>query len=129
MRFLSIMAQSTILMTFASAPVIAADLGTYRPGSPYHSVNAAGADICASHCSGDAQCRGWNFVKVNPRAPGVCEFNSKRALPITSAISISGDGAAEPSGGLMHGGTNTIRVGTTARPVTKPTPTITRANQ
>lgn len=112
MRLLSILALTTLL----SAPAFAADLGTYRPGSPYHSVNAPGADVCESHCAGDAQCKGWNYVKVNPRAPGVCEFNTKDVSPIESAISISGTGGASIASGLMQGNTNTIRVGTSPAP-------------
>ncbi len=114
MRLFSILALTTLL----SAPAFAADLGTYRPGSPYHSVVAPGADVCESHCAGDAQCRGWNYVKVNPRAPGVCEFNSKSVSPIESAISISGAGGASIAPGLIQGNTNTVRVGT--RPAPKP---------
>ena len=112
MRLFSIFALTTVL----SAPAFAADLGTYRPGSPYHSVVAPGADVCESHCSGDAQCKGWNYVKVNPRAPGVCEFNSKSVSPIESAISISGQGGASAAPNLMQGNTNTIRVGTRVAP-------------
>ena len=111
MRLFSILALTTLL----SAPAFAADLGTYRPGSPYHSVVAPGADVCESHCSGDAQCKGWNYVKVNPRAPGVCEFNAKSVSPIESAISISGPGGMSAAPNLMQGNTNTIRVGTSPR--------------
>jgi len=57
---------------FAVAPVMAQDLGTYRPGQAYQSVTSPGADVCNSHCAGDAQCRAWNYVKVNPKAAGVC---------------------------------------------------------
>ena len=112
MRLLSILALTTLL----SAPAFAADLGTYRPGSPYHSVVAPGADVCESHCAGDAQCKGWNYVKVNPRAPGVCEFNAKSVSPIESAISISGSGGMSAGPNLMQGNTNTIRVGTQVTP-------------
>jgi len=112
MRLFSILAMTTLL----SAPAFAADLGTYRPGSPYNSVKAPGADVCESHCAGDAQCKGWNYVKINPRSPGVCEFNSKAVSPIESAISISGNGAASLAPNLMQGGTNTVRVGTSAQP-------------
>ena len=114
MRLFSILALTTLL----SAPAFAADLGTYRPGSPYHSVVAPGADVCENHCAGDAQCKGWNYVKVNPRAPGVCEFNAKSVSPIESAISISGAGGVSAAPNLLQGNTNTIRVGT--RAVTKP---------
>ena len=112
MRLFSILALTTIL----SAPAFAADLGTYRPGSPYHSVVAPGADVCESHCAGDAQCKGWNYVKVNPRAPGVCEFNAKAVSPIESAISISGGGGTSIAPNLVQGDTNTIRVGTRVTP-------------
>ncbi len=112
MRLYSILALTTLL----SAPAFAADLGTYRPGSPYHSVVAPGADVCQSHCAGDAQCRGWNYVKVNPRAPGVCEFNSKTASPIESAISISGNGSMSAAPNLVQGRTHTVRVGTSVAP-------------
>ena len=112
MRFLSVAAFSLLL----SVPAFAADLGQYRPGTPYASTVAPGADVCANQCSGDAQCRGWNYVKANPRAPGVCEFMSSVAAPIASAISISGEGVnATPfSSRLTSGGTNTVRVGTSA---------------
>jgi len=116
MRFFSILALSACL----SAPTFAADLGTYRPGSPYNSVVAPGADVCENQCAGDAQCRGWNYVKVNPRAPGVCEFNSKAASPIESSISISGDGASMLSPRVSVGSTNTIRVGTSSAPRQRP---------
>jgi len=116
MRLLYILALSSLL----SAPVFAADLGTYRPGAPYHSVIAQGADVCENQCAGDAQCRGWNYVKVNPRAPGVCEFNSKPANPIESAISISGQGAALLAPNISTGPTNTVRVGTRSKPTQSP---------
>ena len=123
MRLFSILALTTVL----SAPAFAADLGTYRPGSPYHSVVAPGADVCESHCAGDAQCKGWNYVKVNPRAPGVCEFNAKSVSPIESAISISGVGGASISPRLVQGDTNTIRVGT--RATSKPRSSTVRVGQ
>ena len=117
MRFFYILAFSSVL----SVPAFAADLGTYRPGAPYHSVPASGADVCENQCAGDAQCRGWNYVKVNPRSPGVCEFNSKPASPIESPISISGDGAAVLAPNISIGRTNTVRVGTAAKAAPRPT--------
>lgn len=116
MRFFYILAFSSVL----SVPAFAADLGTYRPGAPYHSVPAPGADVCENQCAGDAQCRGWNYVKVNPRSPGVCEFNSKPASPIESPISISGDGAAVLAPNISIGRTNTVRVGTAAKAAPRP---------
>lgn len=104
----------SVFATLLSAPAFAADLGTYRPGTPYHSSVAAGADVCDSQCAGDAQCRGWNYVKPNPQAHGVCEYLSNVSSPISSAISISGENisAASFSSRVTSGGTNTIRVGT-----------------
>ncbi len=91
----------------------AADLGQYRPGNPYQSVIAPGADVCQSHCAGDAQCRSWNYVKPSPQASGVCEFNANDVPPVPSAISISGSNSSGAyRRGVVAGGTNTIRVGT-----------------
>lgn len=104
---------------FSASFALAADLGQYRPGNPYQSVIAPGADVCESHCAGDAQCRSWNYIKANPQAAGVCEFNSNDAAPVASAISISGTNAASSfRSGVVSGGTNTIRVGT--QTATKP---------
>ena len=104
----------SVFAALLSAPAFAADLGTYRPGTPYSSAVAGGADVCDSQCAGDAQCRGWNYVKPNPRAAGVCEFLSTVSTPISSQISISGESqsAAPYYSGLTSGGTNTVRVGT-----------------
>ena len=123
MRIFSIL----VLASTLSVPAFAADLGTYRPGAPYHSVIAPTADVCQNQCDGDAQCRGWNYVKVNPRAPGVCEFNSKPASPIESVISISGEGAAVIAPNLSQGSTNTIRVGTSSSP--KPRAAVRQTSQ
>ena len=110
MRFFAV----TLFATLLSAPAFAADLGTYRPGTPYNSSVAAGADVCDNQCAGDAQCRGWNYVKPNPQAPGICEYLSSVSTPIQSQISISGENmsAAPFSSRVTAGGTNTIRVGT-----------------
>ena len=110
MRKFLIVSSATLLMSGAAQ---AADLGQYRPGNPYQSVMAPGADVCESHCAGDAQCRSWNYVKANPNASGVCEFNANDVPPVASAISISGSNQS-PSyrQGVVPGGTNTIRVGT-----------------
>ena len=120
MRFLTLSLFATIL----SAPAFAADLGTYRPGTPYGSSVAGGADVCESHCAGDAQCRGWNYVKPNPRAAGICEFLSSVSSPIASQISISGErlSAGGFSSRVTQGNTNTVRVGTQVAP---PQPTVT----
>lgn len=107
-----------LLISVAAAPVFAADLGTYRPGTPYHSVIVPTANVCESQCAGDARCRGWNYVKAAPQAPGVCEFQSQVSQPISSAISISGVNASAGyvSSRIVAGNTNTVRVGTSAAP-------------
>lgn len=104
----------SVFAALLSAPAFAADLGTYRPGTPYGSTVAAGADVCDNQCAGDAQCRGWNYVKPNPSAAGICEFLSSVSAPISSQISISGESvsAAPYSPRVTTGGTNTVRVGT-----------------
>ena len=114
MRVLTLSLFATLLSAPAFAPAFAADLGTYRLGTPYHSVVAPGADVCDSQCAGDAQCRGWNYVKANPRAPGICEFMSSISTPIASQLSISGENmsAASYASRVTLGATNTIRVGT-----------------
>jgi hypothetical protein len=108
----------TCTAALVAAPAFAADLGTYRPGTPYHSVIVPTANVCESQCDGDAQCRGWNYVKAAPQAPGVCEFQSTISDPISSAISISGisNSAAAMSSRVVEGNTNTIRVGTAVTP-------------
>lgn len=110
MRFITL----SVFAALLSVPAFAADLGTYRPGTPYNSVVAPGADVCDNQCAGDAQCRGWNYVKPNPKAPGICEFLSTVSSPISSQISISGESlSATPfSSRLSAGPTNTTRVGT-----------------
>ncbi len=109
MRFLTF----SVFAALLSAPAFAADVGTYRPGTPYSSTVATGADVCDNQCAGDAQCRGWNYVKPNPRAAGICEFLSSVSTPIASQISISGENhaAAPYYAGLTAGRTNTVRVG------------------
>lgn len=67
-----------------------ADPGTYRPGQPYAATPAATHSLCQAQCQGDAACRGWNFVRANPRQKtGICEFNSRAVSPIQSPISVS----------------------------------------
>ena len=114
MRFITL----SLFATLLSAPAFAADLGTYRPGTPYSSSPAGGADVCESHCAGEAQCRGWNYVKPNPRVPGICEFLSSVSSPIASSVSISGENQASTSFSprVRPGGTNTVRVGTQVTP-------------
>lgn len=101
-------------LTIGASPSWAVEHGTYRPGSPYQSVPTQDAPTCEMQCRADRDCRGWNFVKVNPRQmSGVCELNAQSVAPISSAISISGDGSVgQVSSRLVSKGTRTIRVGT-----------------
>lgn len=104
---------STSITFFAVGSAFSAELGQYRAGNTYQSIVSPNADICQSHCTGDAQCRSWNYIKINARAQGVCEFNQNDVAPTPSAISISGSNAAQSyQPGLVSGATNTIRVGT-----------------
>lgn len=90
---------------------LAADYGTYRPGNSYLSMPAQSPDQCISYCNGDAQCKGWNFVKVD-QSRTICEFNTMLAAPIASPISISGESmSATNHPRLVPGGHRTIRVG------------------
>lgn len=87
MRHLKLILMGTL---FFPMNVLAADYGTYRPGSTYLKMPAANPDQCVAYCMGDAQCKGWNFVKLNP-VQSICEFNARDVAPISSAISISGN--------------------------------------
>jgi len=112
---------------FMAPSVYAQDLGTYRPGQAYQSVASPGADVCNSHCAGDAQCQAWNYVKVSPKASGVCEFLAKASEPVQSPISISGLNLSQKQYArtVNQGSTHTIRVGT-ATPA-KAVPEVTRS--
>ena len=120
MRRLVLLSASLLI----SAPAFAADLGTYRPGTPYHATQVPTADVCASTCAGDAQCQGWNYVKPSPSASGVCELQSQVGAPVSSPISISGvSRAATPRpSNVVTGATNTIRVGTSVQQRPRPAP-------
>ena len=108
----------TAVFSMLAAPAFAADLGTYRVGTPYQTTGAPEAGVCEMQCSGDAQCRAWNYVKPGPAAPGICEFLDAPGNSVSSAISISGasEGSFAVRPDVMTGGTNTVRVGTTAAP-------------
>ena len=67
----------------------AAQVGTYRAGAPYSAVPANSPDQCVAACTGDAACKGWNFVRLREGA-AVCEFLSRDAVPLPSAGSVSG---------------------------------------
>ena len=130
MRRSSFLKLTTALFTGPALLVsnaFAADAGTYRPGTAYHSITANAPDICELQCSGDAQCRSWNFIRLSERSDGVCEFNENLSSPVPSAYSISGNNVSRArSASVIAGQTNTVRVGspsvTQARTPAKPRP-------
>ena len=100
---------------------MAADPGTYRPGQPYAATQAVSHAACDSQCKGDAACRGWNFVKANPRQThGICEFNSLAVDPIQSPIGISANNSSvinyTGSSQIIPAGVRTTRIGSPATP-------------
>jgi len=115
MRRSTILSNVTALLSscmLLSSGAFAADAGTYRPGNTYNSITANSPDICDMQCSGDAQCRSWNFVRVSEMAEGVCEFNDNMSSPVPSAISISGNNVSRPRAArVIAGKTNTVRIG------------------
>jgi len=107
---------------FASSALIgtashAADAGTYRPGNAYHSITAASPDVCEMQCSGDAQCRSWNYIRISANTDGVCEFNDNISSPVPSAMSISGDTVSRA---------RAARYSASLSPNSWPVPTITK---
>ena len=104
----TVLASTALLCTSA----FAADAGTYRPGNAYHSITAASPNVCEMQCSGDAQCRSWNYIRLNEGTQGVCEFNENISSPVPSAMSISGENVSRArAAGVVRGKTNTVRVG------------------
>ncbi len=123
MRHLTLLLMGTLCLPVSA---LATDYGTYRPGNSYMKIPAQNPDQCISYCSGDAQCKGWNFVKLNP-AQSICEFNARDAAPIASAISISGRSSTAGSNfvrqstpSLVQTGGSVTRVGQISSPQTKP---------
>ena len=103
----------------------AADQYAYRAGQPYLKITANSHTECEAQCRGDAACRGWNFIRPNPRSrSGICEFNARQAAPVSSPISISGEinTRVDPlmSRAVPMANGNTVRVGTPIMP--KPAP-------
>ncbi len=113
MRALIIPVITTFSFAFSS---YAGDVGTYRPGNIYLSIPAQSPEQCANQCSGDAQCKSWNFVTVRQNQ-AVCEFNARKSEPIASAVSISGDNpSAIDSARLIPTGHRTTRLGHSSAP-------------
>ena len=108
----AVLLSSSLLLPITAT---AADPGTYRPGTAYNSITAGSADVCESQCSGDAQCRSWNYITISRQVQtreGVCEFNDTLSSPVPSSVSISGENATRRSSTkLVAGRTNTVRVG------------------
>lgn len=98
-----------------SSPAFSADQNTYRAGAPYLKVVAQSHTQCETQCRGDAQCRGWNFIRTNAGAlSGICEFNSRVARPVASPVSISGINGSKVDtlmSRAVQGGAHTVRVG------------------
>lgn len=114
-------------LALSSSAVWAADVGVYRPGTPYHTMTASDANVCSKHCAGDAQCRGWNFVKLKTSGDsGICEFQSQISSPVPSELSVSGINgspaslinASSKTATVVQGRTRTQRVGETSMPGT-----------
>jgi len=107
----------SLLSTLILSPfAYAVDPGTYRPGQPYGAIAASSHNQCQAQCQGDAACRGWNFVRANPRQKdGICEFNSRAVSPIQSPISVSSNQSQviNPTGQsrIIKAGTRTTRIG------------------
>ena len=102
---------SAIVTAFA-LPALAADTGTYRPGQPYLAVPASSPDQCEQQCSGDAQCKGWNFVSIQRPPQTICEFNARGASPVPHPMSISGENSsAHDSPRITPIGYRTTRIG------------------
>ena len=113
-------------ITFA-APLSAADANFYRNGQTFASTPAPSAAICEMQCSGDAQCRSWNFLP--PRIPGAlgqCQLNATSGQAVSHPFATSGaaPGAQQSyDGRVIAAGTRTKRIG---QPVAAPAPRVIR---
>lgn len=108
-----------------SGPAFAGDLNTYRTGNAYLKVPAPGAQSCEAQCNGDAQCKGWNFLRSGaPNGSGICEFNSQISGLSAHPYAISGlaSSSSYAGGTLVQGATRTTRIGqpVTIRPQIRP---------
>lgn len=109
-KFTVFLASATVF----TLPAQAGEINSYRAGKPYLKILAQDAGQCEMQCYGDAQCRGWNFIRPpHSSSAGVCEFNSRSSNPIPSGVSISGQGfeVDEHHSAIVPGGSRTTRVG------------------
>ncbi|MCF6221717.1 MAG: PAN domain-containing protein [Robiginitomaculum sp.] len=116
---ISIITTTLALALLTPTTSSAADQYTYRAGQAYMKSTASNHLECEAQCRGDAACRGWNFVRPSPRSrSGICEFNARKAVPVSSPVSISGeintgiDALMSHAVPLTNRGGNTVRVGT-----------------
>ncbi len=121
------------LLTFSTVS-FAADKFAYRAGQPYMKSTAAHFGECEAQCRGDAACRGWNFIKPNPRSrSGICEFNARIAAAVANPISISGENSTSIDQVLSRAvpitSGNTVRVGTPIMPIPAVSKRAIRAQQ
>lgn len=122
MRAVFTLAALTFAATFA-APLSAADANAYRNGQTYASTPAPSPMVCELQCSGDAQCRSWNFLP--PRSPGAfgqCQLNATSGQAMSHPFAISGaaPGAQQSyDGRVIAAGTRTSRIG---QPAIAPAP-------
>ncbi len=109
-------------ITFA-APLSASDVNAYRNGQAYMTTAAPSPMVCEMQCSGDAQCRSWNFLPPRmPRATGLCELNATAGQAMSHPFAISGAAAGAQQSydrRVIAAGTRTTRIG---QPASAPAP-------
>ena len=109
-------------LTF-SASASAGDVNAYRSGQTYATTPAPSPVICEMQCSGDAQCRSWNFLPPRGNGPiGQCELNATSGEAAAHPFAISGaaPGAQQSyDNRVVSAGTRTTRIG---QPAAAPAP-------
>lgn len=116
-------------ITFATS-ASAADVNAYRTGQAYMATPAPSAMVCEMQCSGDAQCRSWNFLPARiPGAAGQCQLNATAGQAMGHPFAISGAAAGAPQSydsRVIAAGTRTTRIGQPAAAAPAPQPRIIR---
>ncbi len=115
-RLFSIFAGLVLAFFGPSMDSYGAEQNTYRAGQPYMKTQAQTHVQCEQYCRGDAGCKGWNFIRTNPRNQfGICELNGRKVLAQSSPVSISGEmnsyAVNRPNHTIPKQG-RTVRVGT-----------------